>query len=281
MLQNERRILGCLLSLVVAAGTVGCGDSTGVGGPQNVALNFRVTSSSALQLIRVSGPALASGPSSVEGGPLTMTIGGPNGTLIIEKILLIVAEVELEGEDDGCDDLVPEVDDCADFEAPPRFIDLPLDGQPIEAFVGLIPPGTYTELEFEIEDLEDDEDDPELASAITALRADILAQIPEWPWEASGMVVGTFDSPSSGVVRFRVFLEAEIEIELDLIPNLVVGADGSASVDLTIDVRPDLWFLRPDGSVIPLHLFDYDLTGLLLEFELEMENGFTEIEIES
>ena len=89
------------------------------------------------------------------------------------------------------------------------------------------------------------------------------------------MVVGTFDSPSSGVVRFRVFLEAEIEIELDLIPNLVVGADGSASVDLTIDVRPDLWFKRPDDSVIPLHLFDYDLTGLLLEFELEIENGFT------
>lgn len=279
MLQNERRILGCLLSLVVAAGTVGCGDSTGVGGPQNVALNFRVTSSSALQLIRASGPALASGPSTVAGDPMTIT--GTNGTLTIEEIRLIVAEVELEGEDDGCDDLVPEVDDCADFEAPPRFIDLPLDGQPIEAFVGLIPPGTYTELEFEIEDLEDDEDDPELASAITVLRADILAEIPDWPSKASGMVVGTFDSPSSGVVRFRVFLEAEIEIELDLIPNLVVGADGSASVDLTIDVRPDLWFLRPDGSVIPLHLFDYDLTGLLLEFELEMENGFTEIEIES
>ena len=279
MSQNERPGWDWLLSLVVAALTVGCSDSTGVDGPQNVALNFRVTSSAAPQLMGGNGPALVSGPSAVAGAP--MTIDGTNGTLTLEEIRLIIAEVELDGASHSCDDDLPEVDDCADFEAPPRFIDLPLDGQPIEAFVGLIPPGTYKELEFEIEDLEDDEDDPELAAAITALRADILREIPDWPRKASGMVVGTFESASSGVVRFRIFLDAEIEIERDLIPNLVVGPDGSATVDLTVDVRPDIWFSRPDGSVIPLHLFDYDLTGELLEFELEMEDGFMEIEIES
>ena len=47
-----------------------------------------------------------------------------------------------------------------------------------------------------------------------------------------------------------------------------------------MDVRPDIWFSRPDGSVIDLSMYDYDETGAVLEFELEMENGFTEIEID-
>ncbi len=44
-------------------------------------------------------------------------------------------------------------------------------------------------------------------------------------------------------------------------------------------MRPDIWFMRSDGSVLPLHLYDYGQTGQLLEFEVEMEEGFTEIEI--
>ena len=44
---------------------------------------------------------------------------------------------------------------------------------------------------------------------------------------------------------------------------------------------PVTWFVRADGSVLPLHLYDWDATGELLEFELEMEDGFTEVEIGS
>lgn len=276
-MRKERGGLPALLALVVASTMVACGDSgTSVNGPQNVALNFQVATAAAPQM--VGGPSLASGPNRIIGGA-SLTIEGTNGTLVIEEIRLIIAEVELDGEDDSCDDDSPAVNDCADFEALPSFLNLPLDGEPIEAFVGLIPPGTYKELEFEVEDLEDDEEDPVLAAAIAALRTQILNEIPDWPRKASAMVAGTFESAATGSVSFRVFLDAEIEIERDLIPPLVVGADGIATRDLTVNVRPDIWFTRLDGSVIELQNYDWDTTGELLEFELEMEDGFTEIEI--
>jgi hypothetical protein len=47
-----------------------------------------------------------------------------------------------------------------------------------------------------------------------------------------------------------------------------------------VDVSPAAWFTNPDGTVIELQLFDYDATGELLELEVEMERGFTEIELD-
>jgi hypothetical protein len=214
-----------------------------------------------------------------------MTIDGTNGSLTINEIRLIVDEVELHLADDSCDDDGFDGsgsddfdDDCDEFEAPPRFLDLPLDGEPIEAVAATIPPGTYDEIEFEIEDLDDD-DDGERAAAIALLRAEIVTEIPDWPRKASALVTGSFTPIGADPIEFRVFLEAEIEVEMDLVPSLVVGDDGSASRSLTVDVRPDHWFVRADGSVLPLHLFDHSVTGDLLEIEVEMEDGFTEIEI--
>jgi hypothetical protein len=261
-----------------------CGDSTGVGDPQRVALSFSVTTSASPALSTGSGPAAA--PARVAGP--AMSIEGSNGTLVIDEIRLIVAEVELDGDDDSCEDSDGdddvqgfEDDDCADFEAPPRFLDLPLDGQPVEAFSGLIPPGTYDELEFEIEDLEDDEEDTQFAAEIEALRQVIQDEFPDWPRKATALVVGSFDAVGGGSTDFRVYIEAEIEIERALQPPLVVDVDGASSSALTVDIRPDLWFARSDGSVLNLSLYDYDETGQLLEFELEMEEGFMEIEIQT
>ncbi len=268
-------------ALLLAAAVAGCGDSTGVGDPAEVSLSFAVSAASsapsAVGPASASGPGTAGGPAGIAGPPLVLE--GTNGTLTIDEIRLIVAEVELEGEDDACEDLEPSADDCSDFEAPPRFLDLPLDGSPVQAFLGLVPPNTYFELEFEIEDLEDDEDDSEFAAEIAALREDILDEFPDWPDEATALVVGSFENADGEVFAFRVYVEAEIEVELDLVPPLVVGEDGETP-DLTVDVRPDIWFASPDGSVMELHLYDYDATGELLEFEVEFEDGFTEIEFD-
>lgn len=270
--RRGRSILG-LLGITFAAA---CGEPTGVDGPRDVALNFRIQSSGANPVAAARSPAAA--PMAVVGPPLVLT--GTNGTLTIDEIRLIVAEAELDGEDDACesDGLG---DDCADFEAPPRFLDLPLDGEPVEVFVGVVPPGIYDELEFEIEDLEDDEEDSQFAAEIDALMQDILAEFPDWPRKATALVAGSFESPSAGVIPFRVFLEAEIEVEIDLSPPLVVSDEGTLGSELTVDIRPDIWFGRPDGSVLELYLYDYGTTGMVLEFEVEMEDGFTEIEIGS
>lgn len=254
--------------LAAAVMLAACGDGTGVQGPETVSLNFRVDGPTV--------PAAAAGMGLVAGPP--MTIEGTNGSLTIDEIRIVINEVQLKPEDDNCEDGSLD-DSCGEFEAPPRFLDLPLDGEPIAAVTALIAPGTYEELDFEIEDLEDDETDPAQAAAIDAVRTQILSEISDWPRKASALVAGSFAATGGGSIDFRVFLDAEIEIEMELFPRLVIGDDGTASRDLTVNVRPEMWFLRPDGTVLPLHLYDYDLTRRLLDFELEMEDGFTELEI--
>lgn len=278
--ERRYRALGLLaLGLLVS----GCGDSLGVGTPDTVALHFQVSTSQPASSAETDGLArVGSDLAAIAGPPLVFE--GTNGTLTITEVRVIVAEVELEGEDDACNGESTSDssmdDDCADFEAPPRFLDIPLDGEPIAAFTGQIPAGTYDELEFEIEDLEDDESDSLFVAEIEQLRAEILAEFPDWPRKASALVVGSFES-DQGTMAFRVYLDAEIEVEMDLIPNLIVDVDGASGTTLTVDIRPDLWFTRGDGSVLPLHLYDWDATGELLEFEVEMEDGFTEVEVGS
>jgi len=272
MFRTSRSTVQAALALVGAIALGACDDSTGVGSPGTIALNFSVGTAAPSA---VSGPASA--PALVAGPP--MTVSGTNGTLTIDEIRLIVAEAKLDGEDNACEDEVPG-QDCAEFEAPPRFLDLPLDGSPVQAFVGTVPQGTYTEIEFEIEDLEDDESDSEFAAEIAALREDILAEFPDWPRKATALVVGSFEAAGGGTTAFRVYIEAEIEIERALVPPLVVGPDGTTGADLNVDIRPDIWFSLSDGSVLDLSAYDYDDTGAVLEFELEMEDGFTEIEID-
>lgn len=58
-------------------------------------------------------------------------------------------------------------------------------------------------------------------------------------------------------------------MRFDLVPNLRVGADGTASRALTVDIRPNIWFKNSDGSILALRLWDYALTGQLLELEVE------------
>jgi len=259
------------VALMVAA----CGDGTGVESTRDVALSFQIAGAAAPV-----GPA-AVGPSRVAGPSLVLS--GTNGTLTLEDIRVVVSEIELEAIDDSCvgeDDSVDDIgDDCEEFETGPQFLDLPLDGTPIEVATSAVPLGTYEELEFEIEDLEDDEDDAAEAALITAVRAEILAIVPDWPDEASALVTGTFTPTSGSPVAFRVFLKAEIEVEMELVPVLVIDGRG-ASRKVTVDIEPSIWFSRSDGSVVDLSQYDYDATGQLLEFDVEFEDGFTKVEVE-
>ena len=230
--------------------------------------------------------APVSRPSAPAGSPLRqVTLDGTNGTLVLDEIYMIVDEVELDTVDDDCEDSSDDdgSDDdgptCHDFEVGPRLVMLPLDGAPVTAFEASVAPGRYDELEFEIEHLEDDDDDEDRVRA-DALRAEILSMVSDWPDDASIYVVGTFQADGADAVPFRVFVDAEIEIELELSPPLVVGEDGVGDRELVVDVRPDLWFADGQGGVIDLSEWDYDGTGRILELEIEIEDGFIEVEID-
>jgi hypothetical protein len=216
-----------------------------------------------------SSASLARASIAVDGGD-TLVLSGTNGTLELTTVAFIVDELELDCDDDS--DRA-----CAEFEEGPFFVDLPLGAGRVDVTSRAIPAGSYDELEFEIEDLDldDDDSDSERARA-EALLEDIRVVYPDFPADASMVVEGLF-TPLDGDARpFVVFIEADVEVELDLEPPLVVGADGSADRELLVDVRPDMWFVRADGSVRDLSVY----VGSLLELDVEIEDGFVDVDFD-
>lgn len=258
--------------MMAALGLAAC-DSTGPEDAGSVSIRFRGSPSApaAAQVIGEWGPAMA------------QTITGINGTLTIQSIHMVVGKFKLEGSDEACPDRPGELDDdgdlefedCGDFRAAPFLLQLPLDGASITVKTAEVPAGTYDELEFEVEDADMDDDDDE-APALTVLRGQMMALHADWPKEASMVVVGTF-TPTGGTPRsFRTFVDAEVEIEMDLVPPLTVGEDGGADVTVVLD--PLKWFRTSSGAVRDLSAFSGP--GSRLQLEVEMENGFSKVEIE-
>jgi hypothetical protein len=203
------------------------------------------------------------------GGAEALILTGANGTLRIDDLRMVVAEFELKGDDDvnTCGNVAGADDDCDDFNAGPLFIDFPLTGGAVPVGSGNVPPGTYEEVEFEVEDLDDDEENAAERARIEQLRQQILAQFPDWPRDASLLVVGTFTPTGGAPQNFRAFVEAEIEIETELSPRLVVGQGESRGVDVLLD--PAMIF-RSGGNVLNLAQ-----SSGRNELEIRIENGFS------
>ena len=228
------------------------------GGEARVQLRFGVAGSQ----------ALTSAARFQTGGTDQLTLTGSNGTLRIDDLRMVVAEFELKGDDDvnTCGQAAGAADDCEDFNAGPLFIDLPLTGGSVPVGSGDVPPGTYEEVEFEVEDLDDDEENAAERARIEQLWQQIRAQFPDWPRDASLLVVGAFTPTGGAPQSFRAFIEAEIEIETDLNPRLVVGQGESRSVDVLLD--PATLF-RSGAGVLNLA----QASGRQ-ELEIRIENGF-------
>ena len=281
MWKTTSRRLGALALLAAVAA---CSD--GVTGPQ---ANGRTPVSVAFSASPA--PAGASGLAALRtdaAAETTLVIAGSNGVLTITDLRLVVAEFELDRVIDHCGDLPADSaagdddwdggddDACEKFEAGPSFVDVPLTGGTAVAVTQHVPADRYDELEFEVEDLDDDEENPAEAALIAALRAQILAEFPEWPREASMLVQGTFAPTGADPIPFRAFFEAEIEVEMELSPPLDLTTAAPTTVTVTID--PAAWFGRPDGTVLDLSQLDFARTGRVLEFEVEMERGFRTVE---
>ncbi len=255
-----------LLTIILLTGLLltGCdSNSTNVAEKADVSVNFK--------LLSPRNSKAASG-----------TITGTNGSIELEDLRVIVAEFELEAEDGSCDLATTDDDDCPEFESDPFFFQLPLDATEVTVASGLIPFGTYNSFEFEVEDLEDDPGDDDFVPS-----QELLGQIREtegfadWPDKASMIIVGSFTPDGSSTPEpFRVYAEAEVEVEISLSPPLVIDSE-TTDYALNIYVSPQDWLTRSDGSVIDLREFDFEATeGRLLQFEVEFENGFKEVEIE-
>lgn len=241
----------------------GCSDSTGPGGAGE-----QVS-------VRMAAVVPTGAGASVEGDALVLT--GSNGTLQIDELYVVMDEFELKRADD--DHCVEEDDSCEKFRAGPAFLNVPLDGSGVIAVQQAVDTGTYARLDFEIDDLDDDEENAAKAAQVTALRTEIRSQFPDWPQDASMLVVGTFTPAGGTAVAFRVYFEAEVEVEMRLQPPVVIDASAT-SPSFTVRIDAAMLFRNGDGSVRNLALLDFGATGSVIDFEVEIENGISEIEFD-
>lgn len=215
--------------------------------------------------LRIASPAQAGLSSGTATG---LSITGSNGILLLTDMKLIVDEFEIENDDDDCDD-DRAVGVCGEFETELFIADVPLGSGAVTIANDRIPAGTYTKLEFEVENLDDDEGGED-GRRIAELLAQLRTTYADWPVGASMMIEGTF-TPTGGVPQaFRVYFEAEVEIEKTFATPLVI--DGN-SAGITLELRPDLWFRNGDGTVRDLSQWNWATTSSLIEFELEFEHG--------
>lgn len=228
------------LSVLLALALGACDGSdlpTGDESPAALGVHFQVATNQG---------AAASGHLSVE---------GTNGTLTITELAFIVEEFELEG-----------TQGTEDFERDATFLDALLAGPVIAVSSREIPPGRYDELEFDIQDVDDDDE----------VLSEIRVAHPDWPEDASIRVAGTFQPQGGDAREFVVYLAAEVEIELDLVPPLVI--EELEEEVLLVTLAPGLWFTRGDGSVLDLSEWQHISGQDLPELEVEIEGGFLEVE---
>ena len=241
----------------------GCSDATGAAGGR-IAIRF-ATSPAARA-------SLAQAPSFSHAGTTdVLTLTGSNGTLRVEDVRLIVSELELEKSEGSCVAESDADDDCEEFESGPFLVDLPLGTGAVTLANDQIAPGTYSELEFEVEDLEADEDDDSgERQAMDALLAQLRATYPGFPSDASMVVHGSFTPAGSTTPQpFTVYFAAEIEVEMDLVPPVTVPGTGT----LTVTVNPARWF-KPGGQVVNLAALD----GRTIEFRAQLRSGIEEVD---
>lgn len=223
-----------------------------------------------LQFKTVSGNSSAKAVSSSHD---SLLIEGTNGTLRIDDIQFIVEEFELEPSDANDDST-----ELEEFESKPFFVDLPLGEETLSLANSQIQAGFYEELEFNVENL-DFEDEGEDDEEHRALADSIRTEFSDWPDKASMVVVGSFTRVDGDPQPFKVYFDAEIEIEREFNPPLEVTEDNIQQV-VTVRINPIKWFERSDGSVFDLSQYDWDENQQLLEFEAEFENGVEEIEVD-
>jgi hypothetical protein len=211
---------GSVLSLTLLALSAGaCSDS---GGPSNQgSLNFNLAT-------RVAPIAAAGASLAVVGTPETFTDG--TNTLVIDRVQVVLREIELHrtGMTSDCVDGID--DDCEELEIGPLLVDLPL-GTPgaSRTFSVEIAAGSYDKMEFEIHK-------PSSSDDAAFIQANPGFQ------DVSIRVTGTYNG-----TEFTYLGDYNDELQFNLVPDLTVG--GAAATELTLFADLNAWF-RDQGGIL-------------------------------
>ena len=160
------------------------------------------------------------------------TIRSGADVLILDKVEIVLKQIELEGQEVSDCDVSPKPAACQDFKSDPLVLDLPL-GPGAQQHVAVdVPPGTYDEVEFEIHKLTSGDSRD---VALRALRPDLV--------DRSIRVQGTFNGTA-----FTYESDLDVEQELKL-PEPLVVTDAS-STNLTVRIAIAQWFRTGAGVLV-------------------------------
>ena len=205
-----------ILSLMSAAALLtGCGNSVGPG--SQVSLSF----SGGASVSSSPNPGFLSAPSISDGA----------NALVIDTVEVVLRDIELKRLEVADCDVIPEPDGCEKFEVGPVLINLPLDGTTSTDLTIEIDPGTYTQVEFDIHKVSND--DPEDA-AFRAAHSYLL--------DTSVRVKGTFNgAPFTYVTDLNESQKYDLTLVID---------ENTASTNVTIVVDVTTWFV--DAQLNPI-----------------------------
>jgi hypothetical protein len=165
-------------------------------------------------------------------GALGDTIRNGADVLIVDKVEIVLRQIELAGPEVADCDVSPRPAACRDFKTDPMVLDLPLGAGVAQAVSVQIPPGTYDEVEFEVHKLSSGDSRD---AALRTQRPDLL--------DRSIRVQGKFNGTA-----FTYDTDLDVEQELELTPPLVVT--GSGGTNLTIRVTIASWFKTGSGALV-------------------------------
>ncbi|SMO58677.1 hypothetical protein [Fodinibius sediminis] len=270
-----------LLVAFTGALLTGC-DTTNIspdtkGGEGKVQIQFKSVPSS-------SSAEKASSGATADAEHDSLVIEGANGTLQIDDIRFIVEKFKLEMEEMENDSVESGEEE---LEAGPFFVDLPLNEDILSLAADEIPAGFYEELEFEVNDLdledereeEAEEDEESDVEEYQSLEETIRLDYPEWPKEASMVVMGSYTPDGGTPEPFKVFAKAEIEIEMEFDPPLEITEDNIERV-VSVELNPVRWLEEEGGNVVDLSVYDWEEHQELLEFSVKFKDGVEDVKVE-
>ena len=206
-----------------AAATLACGESTTPTVFKTVQVSFATQApGSGLQMHMLGPGAMMDDTSVVD-----------EDTLILGSVEIVLREIELQRLEVNDCDMEPEPEGCEKFEAGPVLVSLPLGSGADSAFALDIPPGTYTEIEFDVHKVSDDDEED----------AAFRQAHPEFV-DKSIRATGTFNGQA-----FVFESDLNVEQELRLIPALVIE-DATTTTNITILVDVGGWFRDEFGGLI-------------------------------
>ncbi len=214
----KRLILAMLVAIAAACTTTN--------GPDSEFANVQV--SFATQ--RPAGP-LASGAFLSRAAGDTIITG--TDTLVIDRVQVVLREIELKRvATTDCDSAADE-DACERFETGPVLVDLPLGSTVQQKFAVNVPVGSYNEIEFDIHKPDDDDPSDQVFIANNPTFAAISIR-----------VTGTFNDTA-----YVYTSDLNVQQELALVPALEI-TDMTGATNLTVLVDIDSWFRNASGAVV-------------------------------